>query len=155
MYVAVIRCFLSLISRHNFIASPWANRSRYQKYLCNLASPMSWDHVHRVWWQSGGNPLIVLCSPTGSKSRQTSIQGENWVSFSAQWLSDACGRDLWKQILRGGESRSVAGRWVNLLTRTRTRTHWKRFVCTCHCFQTDKVKQDKMNLDKLYIILKV
>ncbi len=44
---------------------------------------------------------------------------------------------------------------LNLLTRIRTWTHSKLFVCTCHCFQTDKVKQDKMNLDKLYIILKV
>ncbi len=44
---------------------------------------------------------------------------------------------------------------INLLTRIRTWTHSKLFVCTCHCFQTDKVKQDKMNLDKLYIILKV
>ncbi len=43
----------------------------------------------------------------------------------------------------------------NLLTRTRTWTLSELFVCTCHCFQTDKVKQDKMNLDKLYIILKV
>ncbi len=42
-----------------------------------------------------------------------------------------------------------------LLTRTRTWTLSELFVCTCHCFQTDKVKQDKMNLDKLYIILKV
>ncbi len=40
----------------------------------------------------------------------------------------------------------------NLLTRTRTWTLSELFVCTCHCFQTDKVKQDKMNLDKLYII---
>ncbi len=30
---------------------------------------------------------IVLCSPTCSKSRKTPIQGENWVTFSAQWLS--------------------------------------------------------------------
>ncbi len=44
---------------------------------------------------------------------------------------------------------------INLLTRTRTWTLSELFVCTCHCFQTDKVKQDKMNLDKLYIILKV
>ncbi len=44
---------------------------------------------------------------------------------------------------------------LNLLTRTRTWTLSELFVCTCHCFQTDKVKQDKMNLDKLYIILKV
>ncbi len=56
MYVAVIRRFLSLISRHNFIASPRANRSKYQKYPGNLTSPMSLDHVHLVWWQSGGNP---------------------------------------------------------------------------------------------------
>ncbi len=46
-------------------------------------------------------------------------------------------------------------RQLNLLTRTRTWTLSELFVCTCHCFQTDKVKQDKMNLDKLYIILKV
>ncbi len=44
---------------------------------------------------------------------------------------------------------------LNLLTRTRTWTLSELFVCTCHCFQTDRVKQDKMNLDKLYIILKV
>ncbi len=44
---------------------------------------------------------------------------------------------------------------INLLTRTRTWTLSELFVCTRHCFQTDKVKQDKMNLDKLYIILKV
>ncbi len=43
----------------------------------------------------------------------------------------------------------------NLLTCTRTPALSKLFVCTRHCFQTDKVKQDKMNLDKLYIILKV
>ncbi len=55
MYVDVIRCFLSLIFRHKFIASPRANRSRYQKYPGNFASPMPLDHVHRVWWQSGGN----------------------------------------------------------------------------------------------------
>ncbi len=30
---------------------------------------------------------IVLCSQTSSKCRQTSLQRENWVSFSAQWLS--------------------------------------------------------------------
>ncbi len=45
--------------------------------------------------------------------------------------------------------------WINLLTRTRTWMLSELFVCTCHCFQTDKVKQDKMNLDKIYIILKV
>ncbi len=50
------------------------------------------------------------------------IQGENWVSFSAQWLSThvAGTKDhlcLWKQILHGGESRSVAGRRVKHLLR--------------------------------------
>ncbi len=53
---------------------------------------------------------------------KTSIQRENWVSFSAQWLSThvAGTKDhlcLWKQILRGGESRSVAGRRVKHLLR--------------------------------------
>ncbi len=43
-------------SRHKFIASPRANRSRYQKSLRNLASPMSWDHVHRVWCSCVENP---------------------------------------------------------------------------------------------------
>ncbi len=50
---------------------------------------------------------------------------------------------------------SISCQLYRTLTCTRTRAHWKLFVCTCHCFQTDKVKQDKMNLDKLYIILKV
>ncbi len=57
-----------------------------------------------------------------SKSHQTSIQGENRVSFSAQWLSThvAGTKDhlcLWKQILCGGESRSVAGRQIKHLLR--------------------------------------
>ncbi len=51
--------------------------------------------------------------------------------------------------------KDALGLAFNLLTRTRTWTLSELFVCTCHCFQTDKVKQDKMNLDKLYIILKV
>ncbi len=47
---------------------------------------------------------------------------ENWVSFSAQWLAThvAGTKDhlcLWKQILRGGESRSVAGRRIKHLLR--------------------------------------
>ncbi len=63
---------------------------------------------------------IVLCSPTCSKSRQTQIQWENLVSFSAQWLSTHVAGTkghlcLWKQILRGGESRSVAGRRIKHL----------------------------------------
>ncbi len=33
-----------------------ANHSRYQKSLRNLASPMSWDHVHRVWCSCVENP---------------------------------------------------------------------------------------------------
>ncbi len=41
IYVDFIRHFLYLNSRHKFIASPRANRSRYQKSLRNLASPMS------------------------------------------------------------------------------------------------------------------
>ncbi len=57
-------------------------------------------------------------------------------------------RELREDILATNKS-------VNLLTRIRTWTLSELFVCTCHCFQTDKVKQDKMNLDKLYIILKV
>ncbi len=61
MYVDVVRRhFLFLISRHNFIASPRANHLRYQKSLYNLASTMSWDHGHRVWWQSVGNPQRIL-----------------------------------------------------------------------------------------------
>ncbi len=40
MYVDFIRHFLYLNSRHNFIASPRANRSRYEKSLRNLASPI-------------------------------------------------------------------------------------------------------------------
>ncbi len=56
MYVDFIRHFLSLNSRHKFIASPRANRSRYQKSLRNLASPMSWDLVHRVWCSCVENP---------------------------------------------------------------------------------------------------
>ncbi len=57
-----------------------------------------------------------------SKSCQTPIQGENWVSFSAQWLSThVAGTEdhlcLWKQILRRGESRSIAGWRVKHLLR--------------------------------------
>ncbi len=55
-------------------------------------------------------------------ARQTSLQRENWVSFSAQWLAThvAGTKDhlcLWKQILRGGENRSVAGRRIKHLLR--------------------------------------
>ncbi len=75
MYVDVIRRFLSLIFRHKFIASPRANRSRYQKYPANFASPMSWDHVHRVWWQSGGN-------------LQRSISNSKHAFFKQPWIAD-------------------------------------------------------------------
>ncbi len=75
MYVDVIRCFLSLIFRHKFIASPRANRSRYQKYPGNFASPMSWDHVHRVWWQSGGN-------------LQRSISNSKHAFFKQPWIAN-------------------------------------------------------------------
>ncbi len=64
----------------------------------------------------------VLCTQTSSKCRQTSLQRENWVSFSAQWLAThvAGTKDhlcLWKQILRGGECRSVAGWRIKHLLR--------------------------------------
>ncbi len=73
-------------------------------------------------WEYERVQSIVLFSPTCSKSHQTPIQGENWVSFSAQWLSThvAGTKDhlcLWKQIFRRGESRSVAGRRVKHLLR--------------------------------------
>ncbi len=62
------------------------------------------------------------CSPTCSKSHKTPIHGENWVTFSAQWLSThVAGTEdhlfLWKYILRRGESRSVTGRRVKHLLR--------------------------------------
>ena len=60
MYVDGIRHFLFLISRHNFNASPRANRSRYQKSPGNFSSPMSWDHVDRVWWQSSKKPMTSI-----------------------------------------------------------------------------------------------
>ncbi len=60
---------------HKFIASPRANRSRYQKYPGNFASPMSWDHVHRVWWQSGGN-------------LQRSISNSRAWFFKQPWIAD-------------------------------------------------------------------
>ncbi len=75
MYVDVIRRFLSLIFHHKFIASPRANRSRYQKYPGNFASPMSWDHVHRVWWQSGGK-------------LQRSISNSRAWFFKQPWIAD-------------------------------------------------------------------
>ncbi len=56
-------------------------------------------------------------------------------------------------MLLGGNTALIEGK--REATRTRTWTLSELFVCTCHCFQTDKVKQDKINLDKLYIILKV
>ncbi len=59
------------------------------------------------------------------------------------------------EVAASDQNRPTRTLHINLLTRIRTWTHSKLFVCTCHCFQTDKVKQDKMNLDKLYIILKV
>ncbi len=75
MYVDVIRRFLSLIFHHKFIASPRANRSRYQKSPGNFASPMSWDHVHRVWWQSGGK-------------LQRSISNSRAWFFKQPWIAD-------------------------------------------------------------------
>ena len=40
---------MSLFSRHKFVSSPRPNRSRYQKFVRNLASSMSWLHADRVW----------------------------------------------------------------------------------------------------------
>ncbi len=51
------------------------NRSRYQKYPGNFASPMSWDHVHRVWWQSGGD-------------LQRSISNSRAWFFKQPWIAD-------------------------------------------------------------------
>ncbi len=91
---------------------PWVDRT-IRDALTNAL-----PHTTRLFclgiWASTRHCVMLS---DGSKSRQTSIQGENWVSFSAQWLSThvAGTKDhlcLWKQILRGGESRSVAGRQV-------------------------------------------
>ncbi len=38
------------------------------------------------------------------------------------------------------------GLQFNLLTCTRTPAHWTLFVCTCHCFQIDKMKWEKLIL---------
>ncbi len=75
MYVDVIRRFLSLIFRINSSPRHGPNRSRYQKSPGNFASPMSWDHVHRVWWQSGGK-------------LQRSISNSRAWFFKQPWIAD-------------------------------------------------------------------
>ena len=96
MYVDVIRHFLFLISRHNFNASPQANHSRYQKSPGNFASPMSWDHVDQVWWQSGKKPMTSI-----SNSRACTF----YIALNS-WLP--VGRSLWHAIRKlFGTMRSI------------------------------------------------
>ncbi len=96
---------------------PWVDRT-----IRDAVNKRTAAYNEAIVWENGRVQSIVLCSPSCSKSCQTSIQGENWVSFSAQWLSThvAGTKDhlcLWKQILCGGESRSVAGRRIKHLLR--------------------------------------
>ncbi len=56
MYVDVIRRFLSLIFRHKFIASPRANRSRYQKYPGNLRPQC----LEIMFTEFGGNRVVIF-----------------------------------------------------------------------------------------------
>ena len=96
MYVDGIRHFLFLISRHNFNASPRANRSRYQKSPGNFSSPVSWDHVDQVWRQSRKKPMTSI-----SNSRACAF----YITLNS-WLPD--GRSLWHAIRKlFGTMRSI------------------------------------------------
>ncbi len=97
---------------------PWVDRS-----IRDAVNKRTAAYNEGIWaWEYERVQSIVLCSQTSSKCRQTSLQRENWVSFSAQWLSTHVAgiKDhlcLWEQILRGGECRSVAGRIIKHLLR--------------------------------------
>ncbi len=75
MYVDVIRRFLSLIFRHKFIASPRANRSRYQKYPAILRPQC----LEIMFTEFGGNRGGNL---------QRSISNSKHAFFKQPWIAD-------------------------------------------------------------------
>ncbi len=83
MCATLISHFLFLISHHNLIASLRANRFDISKIPSQLRIPMSWDHVHQVWWHSVGNPRWSI-----SNSRACSF----YTALNSQL---PVGRSLW------------------------------------------------------------
>ncbi len=104
MYVDVIRRFLSLIFRHKFIASPRANRSRYQKYPGNFARSLI--------KAASSNERALAPGLTANGGFRKSMNGEQYA-FQVINTGGICQSHLYLPnfLLPAGGAMTITGYW--------------------------------------------